>query len=145
MKKLFLLGLLMPLAGVCQKIENLKAVSEGNKIIITYDISGGVTGDSYEVSLYASHNNYSSPLKLTSGEIGKGVTEGRGKRIEWEAKAELGDYKGELSFEVRAEVIAAFALLNKVISAKRGKTVPVSWRGGNKNREVKIELLHIHF
>jgi len=141
MKNIILLSLLMPLAGVGQKIENLEASTEGNKIIITYDIVEGVTGDTYDVQLYASHNNYSSPVRLVSGEVGKALNEGRKKKIEWDAKAELGNYSGDLSFELRVMVTAALAIQSRVSSIKRGKDLELTWRGGSVNHEVKIELL----
>lgn len=141
MKKLLLLALLAPLATFSQKLENLKAVPEGAKIIITYDISSDFPGDKYDIALYASSNNFSSPLQRVTGDVGNGQTGGKARRIEWDAKNELGNYKGELSFEVRAEVIAAFALKHEIISAKRGKSVQLDWRGGTKSQDVKIELL----
>lgn len=141
MKKLLLLALLSPLATFSQKLENLKAIPQGEKIIVTYDISSDFPGDKYDIALYASSNNFSSPLQRVTGDVGRGQAEGKGKRIEWDAKNELGNYKGELSFEVRAEVIAAFALKHEVISAKRGKSIQLDWRGGAKNQDVKIELL----
>lgn len=141
MKKLLCLAFLAPLAAFSQKLENLKAIPQGEKIVITYDISSDFPGDKYDITLYASSNNFSSPLQRVTGDVGGGQAEGKGKRIEWDAKNELGNYKGDLSFEVRAEVIAAFALKHEIISAKRGKSVQLDWRGGSKNQDVKIELL----
>jgi len=142
MRKLFLLGLLLPLAGVCQKIENLEVVTAGNKIIVTYNISGGFTGDTYDILLYASHNNFRSPVQYVSGDVGKSVTEGRRKKIEWDAKTELGNYVGDISFELQASVMPALAFQNKIVSkVKRGKEVELTWRGGVANQDVKIELL----
>ena len=114
---------------------------QGEKIVITYDISADFAGDKFDISLYASSNNFSSPLQQVRGDVGKGQADGKSKRIEWDAKNELGNFKGELSFEVRAEVIAAFMLRNEIKSAKRGKSVQLDWRGGAKNQDVKIELL----
>ena len=141
MKKFLLPALFAPLIGFSQKLENLIAVTQGEKIIITYDISSSHPGDRYDIALYASSNNFSSPLQQVRGDVGRGQPEGKGKRIEWDAKSELGSYKGELSFEVRAEVIAALELKHEIISAKRGKSVQLDWRGGSKNQDVKIELL----
>ena len=141
MKKLILLGLFLPLTVVCQKIENLEASTAGDKIIIMYDIANGVTGDTYDVLLYASHNNYSSPVRLVSGEVGKALTEGRKKKIEWDAKTELGNYSGDLSFELHVVVTAALAVQSRVTSIKRGKDLELAWRGGSANQEIKIELL----
>ena len=141
MKKIILFGLFLPLAGVCQKIENLEAATAGDKIIVTYDIMDGVTGDTYDVLLYASYNNYQSPVHLVSGDVGKALTEGRKKKIEWDAKTELGNYTGDLSFELRVIVIAALAVQSRATSIKRGKELELNWRGGAANQDVKIELL----
>ena len=142
MKGLLFLGcILLPLLTFSQKLENLKAVVQGEKIIVSYDISQGYDGDKFDISLYASHNNFTSPLQRVNGDVGRGLTPGKEKKIEVDAKNEIGNYKGELSFEVRAEVIAAFALTNNISSAKRGKTVSLAWRGGAKSQDVKIELL----
>ncbi len=142
MKGLLFLGcILLPLITFSQKLENLKAVVQGEKIIVSYDISQGYDGDKFDISLYASHNNFTSSLQRVNGDVGRGLTPGKDKKIEVDAKNEIGNYKGELSFEVRAEVIAAFALTNNVSSAKRGKSIALAWRGGVKNQDVKIELL----
>ena len=141
MKKLLLLLPFLPILAFSQKIENLKATVEGEKIVITYDLTGGVPGDSYNISIFSSSNNFSAPLSLVSGDVGKGVKEGVGKRIEWESKAELRNFKGDLSFEIQAEIVAAFTLLTRTASFRRGKTQPVQWRGGDPKQDVKIELL----
>ena len=141
MKGILLLALSFPLLAFSQKLENLKAIVQGEKIIVTYDLSQGYAGDKFDILLYASHNNFSSPLQRVNGDVGRGLTPGKGKTIEVDARNEIGNYKGELSFEVRAEVIAAFALTNNISSAKRGKSIALAWRGGMKNQDVKIELL----
>lgn len=141
MKKLLLLTLLLPGLALGQKIENWKAALQGDKILITYDLVQGATGDKYNVSVYSSYNNFSSPLQKVTGDVGRGITGGRGKQIIWDGKNELKGFKGELTFEIRAEVMAALAISNAVASAKRGKDMPIAWRGGTKGAEVKIELV----
>ena len=142
MKKLLALGFLcFPLLALSQKLENLKAVAQGDKIIVTYDISQSNAGDKFDIALYASHNNFSSPLQRVNGDVGRGQTPGKDKRIEVDAKNEIANYKGELSFEVRAEVVAMFALTTRMGSIKRGKEQSLDWRGGSKAQDVKIELL----
>ncbi len=141
MKGLLLLALSLPLLSFSQKLENQKAIVQGDKIIVTYDLSLGFPGDKFDVSLYGSHNNFSSPLQRVNGDVGRGLTPGKGKTIEVDARNEIGNYKGELSFEVRAEVIAAFTLTSAVGALKRGKSMSLAWRGGTKNQDVKIELI----
>ena len=140
MKRIAFLLLIAPSLTFSQKIGSLKAAAQGDKIIITYDLTGGVSGDKYNISIFASFNNFSSPLHRVTGDVGKGIIEGTGKRIEWESKTELGNFKGQLSFEVQAEVIPAFTLQTKTTSFKRGKTQSIQWRGGDPNQNVKIEL-----
>lgn len=141
MRRFIFLSMLVPFLSFSQKIENTKAEVAGDKIIITYDLTQGEAGDRYSVSLFASHNNFSSKLTKVNGDIGPNVTEGKGKRIEWESKAEVGNYKGPLTFEIEAIVIAPLTLKSEVTSTKRGKTLPLRWRGGDQNQNVKIELL----
>ncbi len=141
MRNLVFLLFLVPLLTFSQKIENTKAELSGEKIIITYDLTLGEPGDRYSVSLFASHNNFNSPLRKVTGDIGPNVLSGNGKRIEWESKAEVGNYKGQLTFEIEAIVIAPLALRTQLLSAKRGKTFPLRWRGGDQSQNVRIELL----
>ena len=73
--------------------------------------------------------------------MGNSLVPGNGKRIEWEAKKELGNYQGDLSFEIRAEIKAIFAFKNSISNSKRGKSLTVAWRGGIKDEDVKVVLL----
>ncbi len=141
MKKLLLIVLLVPFLSTAQKIENLRAVVQASEITITYTISPTNTLDKFDVAIYSSHNNYSAPLQQVSGDIGRGIGAGENKKIIWYARNELGDFKGDISFEVRAEVIATFVQTNQFSSVKRGKSVPITWRGGNSSQDVKVELL----
>lgn len=133
--------LLIPVASFAQKIENIRAEAEADKIIVTYDLVQGQSGDAYSVFLYSSFNNFRSPLTKVSGDVGQGVREGKGKRIVWEARTEIGNFKGQLTFEVEAILVAPLTLKSDVTSTKRGGSIPVSWRGGDQHQNVKIELL----
>jgi hypothetical protein len=141
MKGLLFSFLLLPLISFSQKLGNLKASMEGEKVIISFDLGEGYRGDKFNISVYSSHNNYSTPLLRIIGDFGTEVPPGTGKRIEWDAKNEIGNYRGELSFEIRAEVVGAFILTDGISSAKRGKSTPIKWRGGSLSQNVKIELL----
>jgi len=141
MKNLGFLLLMAPLAVLAQKVENIKAAVEGEKIIITYDIIEALTGDRYDVQIYASHNNFSAPLQRVRGDVGNKLLPGTTKRIEWDAKAELRNFKGELTFEIRADVVGILILKEPVTNIKRGKSLSLAWRGGAKNQDVKVELL----
>jgi len=140
-KVLLTIVCLFPLLSQGQKIENIHAEVAAEKVVVTYDLVGGEASDSYTVSLYASHNNFRSPLTRVRGDIGAGIEAGRGKRIEWEAKAEMGAFKGELTFEVEAIVVAPLVLKTTLSGVKRSSTQSLQWRGGDHSQNVRIELL----
>lgn len=141
MRILILAILTLPIYCFSQKLENLKAEALGDKIIITYDITGSHPDDSYNISLYSSHNNYSVPLTLVTGDVGKKIKEGKNKRIEWDAPSEYNGIKGTLLFEVHAELVAKLTFQNSIDHVRRGKIAPISWRGGDQHATVKIELI----
>lgn len=133
--------LLIPIASFSQKIENIRAAAEADKIIVTYDLVQGESDESYTISLYGSHNNFRTALTRVRGDVGAGVRPGTGKRIEWDAKIEMGPFKGELTFEVEAIVIAPLTLKTSLTSVKRGSTQTLQWRGGDAGQKIHIELL----
>ena len=140
MKRLIFILFIVPFLSFSQKIENTKAEALGDRIVITYSLVQGEPGEAYNVSIFCSYNNYRSPLTKVTGDVGKGVQSGTGKRIEWEARSEMGNYRGELNFEIEAIVVAPLTWKTDLASTKRGKTVQLRWRGGD-NQQVKIELL----
>ena len=123
-----------------QKIVNLRAEAQGDKIVVTYDLIG-IPDDRYDVDLFSSHNNFAAPLRQVKGDVGKNLQGGAAKRIEWDAKLELGDFKGQLTFEVHATVMAPLAFVSMASSVKRGTVLGLTWRGGDKSNDVKIELM----
>src|SRR5882762_1847745 len=84
-----------------QKVENVRAAASGEQIIITYDLTGVKSDQRFKVNLYSSHNNFASPVQQVTGDVGDNIAAGKDKRIAWNAKSELSNFKGNLSFEVR--------------------------------------------
>jgi hypothetical protein len=129
-----------------QRIDNVKAATAGDKVVITYDINDAAEGQKFKVRLYASHDNYSSPLAQVSGDVGQNseLFPGISKRIEWNAKSELKEFDGDITFEVRADVIstgARFVGPSLGAKVKRGKNVDIQWKGIGSSQIVKLELL----
>lgn len=149
MRKILLFLLLIPAIHLsAQRIENVKAevYGEGEKVVITYDINGASQGQKFKVQVYGSHNNYAAPLTLVSGDVGRDreLAGGAGKRVEWSAKSELKDFTGDVTFEVRAEIVAAtFIVLNPGSGSKfkRGKAAEITWQGGTAGENVRLDLL----
>jgi hypothetical protein len=137
--------------ALAQRIENIRAevIGDGEKVVITYDINGASAGQKFKITLYGSHNSYASPLSLVAGDVGldKEILAGPNKRIEWSAKSELKDFKGDIIFEVRGEPIGVAPSQLVVESPtmgktlKKGKNMEIVWRGGAPGENIKIELL----
>jgi hypothetical protein len=126
-----------------QSIANVRAEINADKVLITYDLDGK-PDQRYNISLYGSHNNFSSPLRLVTGSVGEGQVAGRAKVVEWRIGEELVTYVGQITFRLRGEVMAAGLRLqspsaNSVV--KIGKKKEITWTGGKANQSVRIELL----
>ncbi|MGK7389343.1 MAG: Ser-Thr-rich GPI-anchored membrane family protein [Candidatus Cyclobacteriaceae bacterium M2_1C_046] len=143
--KYFLLLLLSAvfLNANSQTLTNIRAEAKGEVVIINYDLIAPQSDQKFDVKLYASHNNYSSPLKFVSGDVGENVQPGTNKRIQWDAKAELQKFDGNITFEVRATTAmpaVSFTNPTKGTKFKRGKTYPIVWEGGSASKEYELEL-----
>lgn len=124
-----------------QRLENIRAeaVSGGDRVIITYDISGAA-GKKYKVSVYSSHNNYSTPLSMVSGDVNE-VTAGNGKRIEWNARGEMVEYSGDIVFELRADPVAAPLTVDTPSGVKKGKVTTITFNGAPSGQNVRLDLI----
>src|SRR4051812_7433467 len=93
----FLLLLCFCYPAVAQKLTNVRATidSATNTVNILYDLQGAMEGQLYQVNLYSSHNNFSSPLSFVNGDVGDGITPGTDKQIVWQPK-ELLNFNGQL-------------------------------------------------
>src|SRR5688572_22162040 len=147
-KKLLIPLLFLAIPLTAQRIENIRAevFGEGEKVVITYDITGAAQGQKFKITVYGSHNNFTAPLTLVTGDVGRDreISGGPNKRIEWSAKSELKDFSGDVTFEVRAEVSAAAFFIQQPSlgkKLKRGKTADITWQGGTPGENVRLDLL----
>jgi hypothetical protein len=127
-----------------QKVTNVQAAVKDDIIIVTYDLLSDSKED-FTVNLHSSKDDFKDPLILVTGDVGQNVQAGKGKRIEWLAKSELGDFSGSLIFEIRAIIpqVAYESLKLKdlnVNSIKPGETLPIEWSGGKENEDIEILL-----
>lgn len=114
----------------------------GEKIIVSYDLEDSNPQNEYRLELYASKDNFASPLAKVKGDIGLEIKPGANKKIEWTVREDIGDYKGLISLEVRGKVYVPFVKLqsfNTNESYKRGKSYTVSMKAGNTNA-IHVEL-----
>ncbi|MFN3403986.1 MAG: GPI anchored serine-threonine rich family protein [Cytophagaceae bacterium] len=130
-----------------QKIQNVKAEVHGDNIVVTYDLIHTEVNQDFKISLYSSKDQFTTALKYVSGDVGSGVKPGKNKKIVWSAREELGEYEGDITFEVRgvpvsgsgADVAIIKPSKNEVI--RRGKTYEIKWKGANQSQTYELELL----
>jgi hypothetical protein len=140
----FIVFLMVAYFSYGQKVTNVKAELIGTDVKITFDLTGKTSADLFEVRLFASHNNFTEPLKMISGSAGKSIKPGNNLSILWKAKEELVNFKGEITFEVRATLMGGYYIVSNPSSTskfKKGKLLPINWNGGEPGEKVKIELV----
>lgn len=138
---LFLTGLCF--CSLAQNLTNLSASQQGNEVVVNYHLEGE-KGKAYTVLLYASNNNFTTPLQLVEGDVAaKRVLSGSNKTIKWRVLDELKDFDGNISFEIRA--VPAVPLFTKIIASaekvKRGKDITITWSGGLPKEQVVVEFI----
>lgn len=128
---------------LAQSIENVQAAFTGERVLVTYDLIGSAD-ETYNIQIFGSHNNFSAPIRLVTGDVGPNVKAGKAKTIQWSIVEELVNFKGQITFRVRGEVVVPPLSIQSPganATVKNGKTTEVKWTGGRKTANVKIELL----
>jgi hypothetical protein len=125
-----------------QRLENIRAeaVNGGELVNITYDIIDAPANQKFRITVYVSHNNYSTPLSQVSGDIND-VTPGTNKKIVWNARGEMVEYNGDVTFELRADPIVASLSVKTPTGVKKGKTTTINYEGIAPGENVKLELI----
>lgn len=129
--------------ALSQSFENVKAVTQNNKVFIYYDLISPNNDQTYAVKVYGSHDNFTNPIKFVTGDVGNSVHPGVNKRVEWSVEAELTSYNGDISFELRGVPNAMKLSFRSPVagrSVKRGKKTEVVWQGGSSSQLVRINL-----
>src|SRR5579859_7040192 len=89
-----------------QSVKNIVAKSSADgKVVVTYDLVGTTADQKFSIDLFSSHDNFNLPLSKVNGDVGKNISSGTGKRIEWDA-SELGEFKGDINLKVKGEAVA---------------------------------------
>lgn len=143
MKKLLLVALVILSSGAAAQTIIIKKIElAGEKIIVHYELDDSNPSNEYQLHLYASKNNFASPLLKVKGDVGNEIKPGPDKKIEWNILEELGGFKGRISLEVRGKIFVPFVKLQNFDVAKgykRGKSFNLNWKPGNTN-PINIEL-----
>ena len=95
-------------AGTVQKIENLRFEQAGKQIIIYYDLNGTRPWQTYDIQVFCSTDGgktLGAPLKKVTGDAGKSIRGGTGKKIIWDVLSEREKLAGDIIFEVQIRKI----------------------------------------
>ncbi len=122
-----------------QAIENLGYKVAGTKVTITYDLPGDTTRW-YNVEVFSSYDGFTEALHYVRGDAGKNIIPGYEKTILWDAKQELGRFKGNISLRVKATYIPFIEFTNIGSKFRRGRDYDITWTGGPEDGKVTFEL-----
>ena len=106
--KLFITVLILISATMLfsQTITGIKAEQNNKEISISYNITGTKSGDKFDVKIYCSTDggsNWGYPLKYISGDVGKNVSGGYNKKINWRVTDERDKLEGnKIRFKISA-------------------------------------------
>jgi hypothetical protein len=129
-----------PIFLAAQDITDFSYNLINDRIEISYSLSGNINSR-YNINLYASLDGFTIPLVLVTGEIGKGIIPGKNKKVVWQAKKELGEFKGGLSLKLRAREIPFLNFhIEKGARFKRDKKQRLSWDKNGEEENIKLEL-----
>lgn len=139
--------LILLFLGACatlyaQTVTIKKVELAGQKIIVHYDLEDSSPGHEYKLDLFASKDNYGTPLTKVKGDVGAEVKPGVGNKIEWAISEEYGPYKGKIALEIRGKVyipIVKIQNFESKTSYKRGKSYNLNLKAGNTNA-IHVEL-----
>jgi len=134
------------LKGHSQTIEIEFIEFVGRNLVVHYDLDDGANSNRlFLVQLFSSQDNFTAPLTRLSGDFGTEVSAGFGKKIVWDITNELGDFKGDISLELRGRVFVPFVKIRDIEEGevfKHGKNYPLNWTSGNLSGQVNIELFN---
>jgi hypothetical protein len=145
MKKILTLTLVIVITCISSRGQKLTVTDiqvKGQLILVNYNLEDVPPGNELYVQLFSSIDNFISPVKKVSGDVGNSIEPGLNKTITWNYADEYPDYKGKISLEVRGRAfvpVARFRNIDQNSVYKRGKNYSVDWKPGN-NKVVDIEL-----
>lgn len=118
-----------------QNLSNVRAEEQSDgTIAIYYDMYGGL---SFDVSVYCS-TDLGKPLRLVSGDVGKGIRGGKNRKIIWRMRQEVETLPFDVYFEVRAK----YTTIKVDMITVRGGTFLMGSQGGSLDempiRQVKL-------
>jgi hypothetical protein len=127
-----------------QDLSIKKVMMSDNTIIIHYDLLDSVSGRSYIVRAYASHDNYINPLSSVTGDEGTDILPGINKKIVIDPVSQYGkQFNDRVTFEIKARVFVPFIRFDgfdHYKKVRRGVDYNITWSGGTPQNILTIDL-----
>ena len=126
-----------------QVLDSVSMEFEGGKVVVHYDFLKGEKDELYELYLFGSHDNFSEPLQFTTGDVGKKIRIGPDKKIYWDAKKELGNFKGDFSLKIKGSKyipLVSFQNINSELKLRRGDEYEIRWKPNTKDKNVLFKI-----
>ena len=126
-----------------QELDSISMEFENGQVVVRYDFLDGEKDENYELYLFGSHDNFTQPLQYTTGDIGKNIRIGSGKTIYWDAKKELGNFKGDFSLKIKGSIyipLVSFKNIDDDLKIKRGDLFEVKWTPNTKDQNVLLKI-----
>ena len=109
-------------------VSNVSFKQKGQQIEVSYNITGAKFFQFFNVDIYVSIDGgktYQGPLKEVSGDVGKEIRTGAGKKVYWDVFNEMPDFGGNVAFDVRA-IVMEKKLPNRFYTGYKGTyTAPI--------------------
>ena len=123
-----------------QNVQNFSYKIVSTKVEVSYDLVGEVN-DGFNIALFSSIDDFQRTLQQVSGDVGENVKTGSDKLIIWDARQELGDFKGNISLRLITTLIPCIEFTNLTSGTrfKRGKRYELTWTGGSDS-DIQFEL-----
>ncbi len=117
---------------------------KNNLVELTYNIQDTLVGRYYTVRLYSSYDNFLSPLKDVTGDVGLEIKPGGDRVITWDAAKELGSsFSGSVSLELRGRIYVPFINIDwfeDIKSLKQKHKYNITWTGGRPTNILNFDL-----
>lgn len=126
-----------------QELDSISMTFENNRVVINYDFLVGEEDVEYELFLFGSHDNFAEPLQEVEGDVGKKIRIGKGKTIYWNARKELGNFKGDFRLKIKGSKyipLISFQNINNELQVKRGKNFNIEWDTNDKSDKVLLKI-----
>ena len=126
-----------------QRIENIDVQLVNENIILSFDLLPQESiAEKYDLAITSSIDGHKKPLQVKNGSVSDVAPKNR-LQYTIDGIQNLGDFKGEVKFRIKATLTySPLRILSPKdkISVKKGKTLELSWAGGNNTSEYNIEL-----